>query len=121
VTLVYSVTVTHDDAVWISTREGAFRWLRKSIDEGEWEPERNGLPAGDVTSIREEGVLLLAAAGARTVYVSQDRGKSWRAVEPASEVEVTGAAMQGNALYLITRYHGVLAQDPDTLAAKALR
>ena len=120
VTLVYSVTVTHDDAVWISTREGAFRWIRKSIEEGEWQPELNGLPAGDVTSIREGALLLVAAAG-HTVYVSQDQGKGWRAVEPASEVEVTGAAMQGNALYLISRYHGVLAQDSNTLTATALR
>jgi hypothetical protein len=64
---------------------------------------------------------LLAAASAHTVYISRDQGKSWRAVEPASEVEVTGAAMQGDALYLITRYHGVLAQDSDTLTAAALR
>ena len=30
VTRVYSVTVTQNDEIWLSTREGAFRWIRQS-------------------------------------------------------------------------------------------
>lgn len=116
VTRVYSVTVTHDDAVWVSTREGAFRWVRKSFDEGEWEHELNGLPAREVSSIREQGAVLLAAAAANTVYMSRDQGQSWMPVVPASTFEVTGAVMQGDALYMISRHHGVLAREPDALA-----
>jgi len=121
VTRVYSVTITHDDAVWVSTREGAFHWIRKSFDEGEWEHESNGLPAREVTSIREQGDLLLAAVAANTVYVSRDQGQSWKVVAPPSAFEVTGAVMQGDALYMISRHHGVLALEPDALAITGLQ
>lgn len=112
VTLVYSVTVTGEDAVWVATREGALRWIRKSLDEGSWEHVTNGLPARGVTSIREQSGLLLAAVAASNCwYVSRDGGKSWTASEPA-EFEVSGAVLQGGRLYVTTRHHGVVVREP---------
>jgi photosystem II stability/assembly factor-like uncharacterized protein len=122
VTRVYSVTITQNDEIWLSTREGAFRWIRQPSDEGAWERRLNGLPDREVTSIREQGALLLAAAASNTVvYVSRDRGQSWKAAAPASDFEVTGAVLQGKALYMISRRHGVLARETDALAVTGLQ
>ncbi len=112
VTRVYSVTVTGEDTLWAATREGALRWVRRSLDEGSWEHVTNGLPAHEVTSIREQdGLLLAAVAASHCWYVSRDGGKSWTASEPA-EFEVSGAVLQGGTLYVTTRHHGVLVQEP---------
>ncbi len=117
VTLIYSVTVTGEGAVWVATREGALHWIRRSLDEGSWEHVTNGLPAREVTSIREQdGWLLAAAAASNCWYVSRDRGKSWTASEPA-EFEVSGAVMQGGTVYVTTRHHGVLVREPVAPAA----
>ncbi len=117
VTLVHSVTVTEDDAVWAATREGALRWLRKSLDEGSWEHVTNGLPAREVTSIRQQGGLLLATVAASNCwYVSRDKGKSWTASEPA-EFEVSGAMLRGGTAYVTTRNHGLLVREPVSSAA----
>jgi photosystem II stability/assembly factor-like uncharacterized protein len=98
--------------VWACTRDGALRWVRKSLDEGEWERVLNGLPPREVTSIRDEGgVLLATVAGSKAVYMSRDRGRNWEAAEPTALFEVTGAMMNGNTLYVTTRNHGVLVQD----------
>lgn len=119
VTRIYSVTVAKDDVVWIATREGALRWTPKanggsqdaSPANREWEHVLNGLPAREVTSIRVEGELLLAAAaGSKTVYVSHNQGQSWKA-EPAASFEITGASMQGDMLYVTTRHNGVLLRE----------
>jgi photosystem II stability/assembly factor-like uncharacterized protein len=110
---VYSVSVTGDGEVWAATAEGALRWIRKSRDEGSWEHVTNGLPARQVTSIREAGGLLLAAvADSRCWYVSRDRGQSWKA-SAAAEFVVSGALKQGDTLYVTTRHHGVLALEPE--------
>jgi len=67
----------------------------------------NGLPVREVTSIRENGgVFLATGAASDTVYVSRDRGQSWKAVDPGAPFEVTGTAMQGDPPYLISRHHG---------------
>jgi photosystem II stability/assembly factor-like uncharacterized protein len=121
VSRVYSVTITQDDEIWLSTREGAFRWIRRSSDEGAWERRLNGLPSREVTSIREQGALLLVAAAGNTVYVSRDRGQSWKAAAPASDFEVTGAVLQGKALYMISRRHGMLTREADALAVTGLQ
>ncbi|MGA3126185.1 MAG: transcriptional regulator [Candidatus Korobacteraceae bacterium] len=114
VTRVYSVTVTGDDTLWAATREGALRWLRRSLDEGHWEHVENGLPAREVTWIREQGNWLLAAvAASRSLYVSRDQGRSWKPCEPAAPFEVTGALLQGERLYLVSRHHGVLLREPE--------
>ena len=108
VTRVYAVTVTGDETLWIATSEGALRWARKAKGNPEWEHVLNGLPPREILSIRAEGSRLVAgAAGSKTVYVSRDEGRSWKA-EPAAGVEVTGAMLQGEALYVTTRHHGVL-------------
>jgi hypothetical protein len=86
---------------------------------GEWQHVLNGLPAREVISIRsEDGWLLAGAAASNTVYVSRDQGQSW-AAEPATGFEVTGAVRQENRLYMLTRQHGVLEQEPDPSAAEA--
>jgi len=108
---VYSVIVTGDDEVWAATGVGALRWIRKSLDKGSWEHMTNGLPAREVTSIREQdGLLLAAVAASHSWYVSRDRGKSWSASAPA-EFEVSGALMQGGMVYVSTRHHGVLVRE----------
>jgi hypothetical protein len=72
----------------------------------------NGLPAREVISMRDEGGWLLAGVAASdTVYVSRDQGQSWQA-EVATGFEVTGAVRQDERLYLLTRQHGVLEQEP---------
>jgi photosystem II stability/assembly factor-like uncharacterized protein len=120
---VYSVTVTGEGEVWAATREGALHWIRKSpdsksLDNGSWEYVANGLPEREVTSIREEGGLLLAAvAASNRWYVSRDKGRSWAASEPA-DFEVTGAVMLGGTLYITTRHHGILVPDPQARAAE---
>jgi photosystem II stability/assembly factor-like uncharacterized protein len=123
VTRIYSVTATNDDTVWIATREGALKWTRheKGTDAtgetGVWEHVLNGLPAREVTSIRRQGELLLAvAAGSKTVYVSRNQGQSWKA-EPAAAFEITGASMQGDALYVTTGHNGVLVRESHTAIA----
>ncbi len=111
-TRVYSVTVTDDDALWVATREGALHWLRGSLDEGAWEHVENGLPAREVTWISQQGTWLLAAvAESRNLYVSVDRGQSWKTCESAPPFEVAGATLQGNRLYLISRNHGILLRE----------
>jgi ligand-binding sensor domain-containing protein len=120
VTRIYAVTVTDDDTLWIATREGALRWTRKAQGTPEWEHALNGLPPREVLSIRAEGSRLVAGvAGSKTVYVSRDQGQSWKA-EPAAGVEVTGAMLQGETLYVTTRHHGVLVRE-SSAAAAALR
>ena len=82
-------------------------------DNGSWEHVTNGLPSREVTSIREQGGLLLATvAASHCWYVSHDRGKSWEASAP-TEFEVSGAVMQGGTLYVTTRHHGVLVREPE--------
>jgi photosystem II stability/assembly factor-like uncharacterized protein len=111
VTRIYTVTVSEDDVVWISSREGALRWTRNAEGSGAWEHVLNGLPAREVTSIRAaNGLLLAAASGSNTVYVSHDQGQSWRA-EPTTTFDVTGAVMQGDTLYVSTRHHGIMARE----------
>jgi photosystem II stability/assembly factor-like uncharacterized protein len=117
VTRIYSVTVADDDVLWIGTREGALRWTQSS---GGWEHVLNGLPGREVTSIRAQGDLLLAAAvGSNTAYVSRDRGQSW-IPEPGADFEITGSAMQGSTLYVTTRHHGLLVRESKASAAKSL-
>jgi hypothetical protein len=71
----------------------------------------NGLPVREVTWIRAaDGLLLAAASGTKTVYVSHDQGQSWKA-EATTAFDVTGAVMQGNTLYVATRHHGILARE----------
>ncbi len=50
VTRVYSVTITQDDAVWLSTREGAFRWIRTIVGRRRVgaRRERPARPRGDL-------------------------------------------------------------------------
>ena len=68
----------------------------------------NGSPPRENPLHPGQGSRLVAgAAGSKTVYVSRDEGRSWKA-EPAAGVEVTGAMLQGEALYVTTRHHGVL-------------
>ena len=111
VTRVYAVTVADDGTLWIGTREGALRWTRKSEGSPEWEHVLNGLPPREILTIRAEGRRLVAGAtGSKTVYVSRDEGQSWKA-EPAAGVEVTGAVLQGDTLYVTTRHHGVLVRE----------
>ena len=108
VTRIYSVTVVGDDELWAATREGALHLRRKAIGGGEWERVLNGLPEHEVTSIRADGDLMVAgAAASNTVYVSRNHGQTWYP-EVAADVEVTGALMQGDRLYLISRQRGVL-------------
>jgi photosystem II stability/assembly factor-like uncharacterized protein len=110
---VYSVTVTGENEVWAATGEGALRWIRRSLDQGSWEHVTNGLPAREVTSIREQdGLLVAAVAGSNCWYVSRDRGKSWKASAPA-EFEVSGAVMQDGTVYVTTRHHGVMVREPE--------
>jgi photosystem II stability/assembly factor-like uncharacterized protein len=114
VTRIYSVTVDDGGVVWIGSREGALRWTEAS---GAWEHVLNGLPAREVTSVRVEGDLLLASAvGSNTVYVSRNQGQSWKA-EPGAGFEITGAAMQGNTLYVTTRHHGLLVRESKAAVA----
>ena len=108
VTRIYSVAVVSEDELWAATREGALHWRRKAAGRGEWERVLNGLPEHEVISIRAEGGLLLAgAAGSDTVYLSRNQGQSW-VPEAGAGVEVTGAVMHGDRLYLISRQHGML-------------
>jgi photosystem II stability/assembly factor-like uncharacterized protein len=110
ITRIYSVTIADDQAVWIGTREGAWRWAGEG---SAWEHVLNGLAAREVTSVRAEGGLLLAAAATlNSVFVSRDLGQSWKA-EPATGFEVTGAAVHDGTLYVTTRHHGVLAREPN--------
>jgi hypothetical protein len=116
VTRIYAVTITSDGTLWIATREGALRWTRKS----QWEHVLNGLPPRDILSLRAEGRWLVAgAAGSKTVYMSHDQGQSWKA-EAAAGVEVTGAVLQGETLYVTTRHHGVLVRESNA-SVTALR
>jgi hypothetical protein len=111
VTRVYSVSVTDEGVLWVGTREGALRWQWKASGGGAWQPVLNGLPAAEVVSIRAEGGWLLAGvAGAEAVYVSRDQGQSWRP-EADTGFEVNGAVIEGNALYVISRQHGVLVRE----------
>ena len=108
VTRIYSVAVVSEDELWAATREGALHWRRKAAGRGEWERVLNGLPEHEVISIRAEGGLLLAgAAGSDKVYLSRNQGQSW-VPEAGAGVEVTGAVMHGDRLYLISRQHGML-------------
>jgi ligand-binding sensor domain-containing protein len=102
------VTISGDNAVWIGTREGAWRWTGEGAA---WEHVLNGLAAREVTSIRAEGGLLLAATS-NSVFVSRDLGESWKA-EPATGFEITGAALHDGTIYVTTRHHGVLARAPN--------
>ncbi len=111
ITRIYCVTVGGDDVPWIATREGALRWVRDAQGEGEWEHVLGGLPSREVTAIRAEGDLLLAAvAGSNTIYLSRNHGQNWKS-ELAAPYEVTGAAVQGDSLFLATRHHGLLVKD----------
>ena len=119
VTRIYEVSVAGEDELWLATREGALRWRRTAPGVGEWQHVLNGLPAREVVSIRsEDGWLLAGAAASDTVYVSRDQGQSWEA-EPETGFEVTGAVRQEDRLYVLTRLHGVLEQEPDPAAAQA--
>jgi photosystem II stability/assembly factor-like uncharacterized protein len=126
VTRIYSVAVAGEDEVWIATREGALRWRRTAAGTGQWEHVLNGLPAREVISIRaEDGWLVAGAAASNTVYVNRDmnqdasreQGLSWEA-EPPAGFEVTGAVLQGENLYVISRQHGVLEREPAASAAE---
>ena len=111
--------VAGEDELWVATREGALRWRRTAPGVGEWQHVLNGLPAREVISIRsEDGWLLAGAAASDTVYVSRDQGQSWEA-EPETGFEVTGAVRQEDRLYVLSRQHGVLEQEPDPPMAKA--
>jgi ligand-binding sensor domain-containing protein len=121
VTRIYSVTVAEDGAVWIATREGALRWLSYAQGDGVWEHVLDGLPAREIRSIRAEGGRMLAAVdGAKTIYVSRDQGKSWKA-EPAAMLEITGAAMQGKRIYVTSRHNGLLAEESHEEKANGLQ
>jgi hypothetical protein len=117
VTRVYSVNIANDGAVWVGSREGALRW---TPGKGEWEHVLSGLPGREVFSIHEkDGVMLAAAAGSKTMYVSRNQGQSWKA-EPASSFEVTGAAVQDGTIYVTTRHHGVLVREMQATSAAGL-
>ncbi len=123
VSRIYKVTVgmaeSGEDELWVATREGALRWRSTAPGVGEWQHVLNGLPEREVLSIRsEDGWLLAGAAGSDTVFVSRDQGQSWEA-EPETGFEVTGAVRQENRLYVLSRQHGVLEQEPDAPMAKA--
>jgi len=112
VTRIYAVAIAGDGAVWIGTREGALRWTSK--EGAVWEHMLNGLAAREVTSIRWDGDLLLAAAaGSNSIYLSRDQGQSWKA-EPVTGFEVTGAAVQDGHLYVTTQRHGLLMREPQS-------
>jgi photosystem II stability/assembly factor-like uncharacterized protein len=107
VTRIYAATIATDGSVWLGTREGALRWT----EGASWDHVLKGLPSREVTWVRADGDLLLAAsAGGESVYVSRDLGESWKA-ETESGLEVAGAAMQQGTLYLATRHHGLLSRD----------
>jgi len=114
VSRIYSATVASDGVVWLATREGALRWKPESQV---WEHVLNGLPTHFVRSIRDEGGLLLATAeGSSTVYLSRDHGQSWQ-TGPGASFEITGAAVQGDRLFVTTWHNGLLMQEPQVVAA----
>jgi photosystem II stability/assembly factor-like uncharacterized protein len=111
VTHVYSVTVISDGTVLACTREGALRWIPSSGSEGEWAHVLDGLPWMNVTSIREEGNLLLATVGGSpAAYIQRGPGEPWVVTSEPVQDEVTGALVVGETIYLTTQHHGVLAQ-----------
>lgn len=109
VSRVYSLTIAKNGDLWIGTREGALCW---SPERATWEHALNGLAAREIIWIRADGDLLLAAsASSENIYVSRDQGQQWQA-GANSGFEIAGAAMQQGTLYLATRHHGLLAQEP---------
>lgn len=112
VTRIYAVSLASDDEIWAATREGALRWQRTGPASGKWEHVLNGLPTRGVISIRAQNDLLMAAAESYDrIYVSRDHGGTWQ-TEPALGWEVVGALQQGDALYVISRQHGILVREP---------
>ena len=109
ITSVRGMTLGADSAIWLATREGAFR----STDGGRhFEHMRNGLPQEDVKSIMydDAGKRLLATNGVSSeVYESSDNGQRWAVVTQAI-YPVQSVTPAGDKLFVTTSHDGVLAQ-----------
>jgi photosystem II stability/assembly factor-like uncharacterized protein len=108
-TSVRGMTIGADSAIWLATREGAFR----STDGGRhFEHMRGGLPPLDVKSIMydDAGKRLLATSGTSSeVYQSTDNGQHWAVVTQAT-YPVHSVTPSGDKLFVTTSHDGVLAQ-----------
>lgn len=109
VTSVRGMTIGGDSAIWLATREGAFR----SSDGGkQFEHVRAGLPQHDIKSITydETGKRLLATSGSSAeVYQSTDNGQQWAVVTQAI-YPVHSVTPAGGRLFVTTSHDGVIAQ-----------
>jgi ligand-binding sensor domain-containing protein len=109
VTSIRGMTISSDAAIWLATREGAFR----STDGGRhFEHMRNGLPELDVKSILydESGKRMFATSGSSSeVYQSADNGQHWVAVTQTI-YPVQSVTPAGGKLFVTTSHDGVLAQ-----------
>ncbi len=111
---VDKIAIDGDQAVWLATREGAFR----SRDGGStWQHILGGLPPYRVNAISwdEDGRRLLASSGVSgKVYQSTNGGRSWQEIAelPYTLRDVSGF---GGRLFVATAFDGILAQPPRSL------
>lgn len=106
---IRGVTVTPEGAIFVATREGAYR----SMDSGaNWEHMLNGLPDKNISSIAyDEGAkrLLASSSAAGVVFESRDGGRSWRRGPDAGYPLRRISVVRGRML-AATPFDGVIAQ-----------
>jgi photosystem II stability/assembly factor-like uncharacterized protein len=115
VTVVRSVNIGDDGALWVASREGAFR----SSDGGTtWQHMHNGLPHHNVLFIGRdaEGHRLLAAAATSEVYESTDGGRSWHGI--STGFRTRSVFPVSGRLFAATDFEGLVAQPSDVAGTR---
>ena len=110
ITSVRGMTIGGDSAIWVATREGAFR----STDSGHhFVHVQGGLPS-DVKYIAYDDAgkrLLATSSSSADVYQSSDDGERWSVVTQSS-YPVQAVIPAAGKLFVTTSHDGVIAQ-PD--------
>ena len=116
VTVVYGLASAPDGSWWLSTREGALH----STDEGRsWEHMLGGLPAREILSVHYDAGarrLLATSVHTRTVFESEDGGKSWQPL-PQSIVSIRAAMSYQGRILAATTHNGLLLEKSAQLAS----
>jgi photosystem II stability/assembly factor-like uncharacterized protein len=113
---IHSVSVDNKGALWIASREGAFR----SVDQGDSWLQVLALPLADVASIQfdpENHRVLATGADSSQVFESFNNGRSWRAVESGWLIHELRPA--GAKLAAATLFDGVIIQPSAPAADQA--
>ena len=116
---VHDVAIAPDSAIWISSREGAWR----SADGGKnWEHVFSGLPnseIGAITCDEDEKRMLATSRASGEVFESRDMGHSWkRAASPGFTVRAL--VVSHGRLFGSTAFDGVIAQTETKNSSSAM-